>query len=248
MSTSPSNSHRRLKHATRRTRARASVDQTPVRKHRVFLVDGHPVTREGLISLIHREDDLEICGAVGSPAEAISSIQATQPDLLITDMSIPGRNGIEFLKDIHAVLPTLPVLVLSMHDETFYAERALRSGARGYLMKDAPPEKLMEVLRLILNGGSFVSPRISARLVDAAIGRRPRGSNSPIEKLSDREFEVFQHIGNGRSTKEIAGTLHLSPKTVDVHRGRIKQKLQIRDAISLLHHAVRWVETQCPQG
>jgi DNA-binding NarL/FixJ family response regulator len=142
------------------------------------------VTREGLISLINREDDLEVCGAVGSPAEAISNIQSTRPDMMITDMSIPGRNGIEFLKDIHAVLPALPILVLSMHDETFYAERALRSGARGYLMKEASPEKLMEVIRSVLTGGSFVSPQISARLVDAAIGRRPRGSNSPIEKLA----------------------------------------------------------------
>jgi len=247
MSTPPSNSPRRAKHATRRTRTRSATESS-IRKHRIFLVEGHPVTREGLISLINREDDLEVCGAVGSPAEAISNIQSSRPDMMITDMSIPGRNGIEFLKDIHAVLPALPILVLSMHDETFYAERALRSGARGYLMKEASPEKLMEVIRSVLIGGSFVSPQISARLVDAAIGRRPRGSNSPIEKLSDREFEVFQHIGNGKSTKEIAGTLHLSPKTVDVHRGRIKQKLQIRDAISLLHHAVRWVETQCPQG
>ena len=247
MSTPPSNNPRRAKHATRRTRLRATAPSS-IQKSRIFLVDGHPVTREGLISVINREEELEVCGAVGSPAEAISAIQGTQPDMMITDMSIPGRNGIEFLKDIHAVLPALPILVLSMHDETFYAERALRSGARGYLMKEASLEKLMEVMRLILSGGSFVSPQISARLVDAAIGRRPRGSNSPIEKLSDREFEVFQHIGNGKSTKEIAGTLHLSPKTVDVHRGRIKQKLQIRDAISLLHHAVRWVETQCPQG
>ncbi len=247
MSTSESNSPRRAKHLTRRTRARSNPAAS-IRKFRIFLVDGHPVTREGLSTLIQRETDLEVCGAVGSPAEAVSAIQATQPDMMITDMSIPGRNGIEFIKDIHAVLPALPILVLSMHDETFYAERALRSGARGYLMKEASPQKLMEVIRLILSGGSFVSPQISARLVDAAIGRRPRGSNSPIEKLSDREFEVFQHIGNGKSTKEIAGTLHLSPKTVDVHRGRIKQKLQIRDAISLLHHAVRWVETQCPQG
>ena len=247
MRTPQSTPPRRAKHATRRTRAQAST-ASPIKKYRIFVVDGHPVTRAGLASLIHQEEDLEVCGAVGSPSEAISAIQATHPDMMITDMSIPGRNGIEFLKDIHAVLPALPILVLSMHDETFYAERALRSGARGYLMKEATPEKLMEVIRLILNGGSFVSPQISARLVDAAIGRRPRGPNSPIEKLSDREFEVFQHIGNGRSTKEIAGTLHLSPKTVDVHRGRIKQKLQIRDAISLLHHAVRWVETQCPQG
>ena len=247
MSPPPSNNPRRAKHATRRTRTRASTPSS-IRKCRIFVVDGHPVTREGLISVINREEDLEVCGAVGSPAEAISAIQGTHPDMMISDMSIPGRNGIEFLKDIHAVLPALPILVLSMHDETFYAERALRSGARGYLMKESSLEKLMEVIRLILTGGSFVSPQISARLVDAAIGRRPRGSNSPIEKLSDREFEVFQHIGNGKSTKEIAGTLHLSPKTVDVHRGRIKQKLQIRDAISLLHHAVRWVETQCPQG
>jgi len=247
MNTPKSKNSRRSKRLTRRTRTRAIIPSS-ILKCRVFLVDSHPVTREGLISVINREENLEVCGAVGSTAEAISAIQGTHPDMMITDMSIPGHNGIEFLKDIHALVPALPILVLSMHDETFYAERALRSGARGYLMKAASLEKLVEVMRLILSGGSFVSPQISARLVDAAIGRRPRGSNSPIESLSDREFEVFQHIGNGKSTKEIAGTLHLSPKTVDVHRGRIKQKLQIRDAISLLHHAVRWVETQCPQG
>ena len=138
--TTPPNAPRRLKHAARRTRMRASNSNgngngTLVSKYRIFLVEGHPVTREGLISLIQREEDLEICGAVSSPAEAISAIQASKPDMMITDMSIPGRNGIEFLKDIHAVLPSLPVLVLSMHDETFYAERALRSGARGYLIR-----------------------------------------------------------------------------------------------------------------
>src|SRR5262249_54788031 len=125
-----------------------------------------------------------------------------------------------------------------------YAERALRAGARGYLMKDAGSAKVLEIIRLLLNGRSYVSPAMSARLLDAVTGRRPRGSSSPIEKLSDREFEVFRLLGCGNSTKEIAEQLNLSPKTVDVHRGRIKGKLQLKDATSLLHHAIRWVESQ----
>src|SRR6185503_9620562 len=135
-------------------------------------------------------------------------------------------------------------LVLSMHDEMLYAERALRAGARGYLMKDAGSAKVLEVIRVVLSGQSFVSPQMAARLLDAVTGRRPRGSTSPIEKLSDREFEVFRLLGGGKSTKDVAKELHLSPKTVDVHRGRIKEKLGLKDASSLIHHAVRWVETQ----
>ena len=131
-----------------------------------------------------------------------------------------------------------------MHDEMLHAERALRAGARGYLMKDAGAAKVLEVSRLVLSGQSYVSPQVAARLLDAVTGRRPRGSASPIEKLSDREFEVFRLLGCGKSTKEIAKALSVSPKTVDVHRGRIKEKLQLKDATSLLHHAVRWVETQ----
>ena len=167
---------------------------------------------------------------------------------MVTDMTMPGRSGIEFLKDVHAMMPELPMLVLSMHDEMLYAERALRAGARGYLMKDAGSAKVMEVIRLVLNGQAYVSPQMSARLLDAATGRRPRGSNSPIEKLSDREFEVFRLLGSGKRTKEIANAMHLSPRTVEVHRERIKNKLQIKDATGLLHHAVRWVEAQAVQG
>ena len=216
--------------------------------HRILLVDDHPMTREGLATIINREADLQTCGEASNPAEAMSLLAKSKPDLLLTDMTMPGRSGIEFLKDVHAMLPEVPILVLSMHDELLYAERALRAGARGYLMKDAGSAKVIEVIRLVLSGKSYVSPQMSARLLDAVTGRRPRGSTSPIEKLSDREFEIFQLLGSGETTKEIAHTLHLSPKTVDVHRAHIKEKLQLKDSPSLIHHAVRWVETQAARS
>lgn len=220
----------------------------PPAKRRVLLVDDHPVTRGGLAEIIRRQPDLEMCCEAGNPAEAMAGLARTPPDLMISDMTMPGRSGIEFIKDVHAMMPGLPILVLSMHDETLYAERALRAGARGYLMKDAGAAKLLEVIRFVLSGQSYVSPQMAARILDVMTGRRPRGSNSPIEKLSDREFEVFHLLGSGKSTKEVAEALHLSPKTVDVHRGRIKEKLQIKDASSLIHQAVRWVETQAGQS
>ena len=242
------------KHATSRARSALRTAELKtaathgLAKRRVLLVDDHPMTREGLAAIINRQPDLEVCGEASNAAEAMSELSKSQPDLMVTDMTMPGRSGIEFLKDVHALMPGLPMLVLSMHDEMLYAERALRSGARGYLMKDAGSAKVMEVIRLVLNGQPYVSPQMSARLLDAATGRRPRGSSSPIEKLSDREFEVFHLLGSGKRTKEIASTMHLSPRTVEVYRERIKNKLQIKDATSLLHHAVRWVETQPVQG
>jgi len=230
-----------------RKEARTSASlRTP--KGRILLVDDHPMTREGLAANINRQPDLEVCGEVSNPAEAISALARLVPDLMVTDMTMPGRSGIEFIKDVHAMQPELPILVLSMHDEMLYAERALRAGARGYLMKDAGSAKFLEAIRLVLSGQSYVSPQMSARLLDVVTGRRPRGSTSPIEKLSDREFEVFRLLGSGKNTKEVAKALNLSPKTVDVHRGRIKEKLQLKDAASLIHHAVRWVETQAAQS
>jgi DNA-binding NarL/FixJ family response regulator len=223
--------------------AKVPAATKPARR-RIFLVDDHPMTREGLAANINRQPDLEVCGEAGNPAEAITALPKLGPDLMVTDMTMPGRSGLEFIKDIHALFPNLPILVLSMHDELLHAERALRAGARGYLMKDAGSAKLLEVIRLVLAGQTYVSPQMSARLLDAIAGRRPRGSTSPIEKLSDREFEVFRLLGSGKSTKEVAAALHLSPKTVDVHRGRIKEKLELKDASSLIHHAVRWVETE----
>jgi len=215
-----------------------------VTKRRIMLVDDHPMTREGLAAIINRQPDLQVCCEANNPAEAMSHLANHQPDLMVTDMTMPGRSGIEFVKDVHALRPELPILVLSMHDEMLYAERALRAGARGYLMKDAGSAKVLEVIRLVLTGQAYVSPQMSARLLEAVTGQRPRGSTSPIEKLSDREFEVFRLLGCGKSTKEVANELNLSSKTVDVHRGRIKEKLQIKDAASLIHYAVRWVETQ----
>ena len=213
-------------------------------KYRVLLVDDHPMTREGLAAIVNRQADLEVCGEASNPAEAMSALPQARPDLLVTDMTMPGRSGIEFLKDVHAMLPGLPILVLSMHDELLYAERALRAGARAYLMKDAGSAKVLEAIRQVLSGQAYVSPQIAARLLDGMTGHHPRGATSPVEKLSDREFEVFQLLGSGRSTKEIAAALHLSPKTVDVHRGRIKDKLELPTATALIHQAVRWVEAQ----
>lgn len=229
---------------------RSSADAAsspPPSKHRILLVDDHPMTREGLVSVINSQSDLEVCCQASNPAEAMSRLQKVTPDLLVTDMTMPGRGGLEFVKDVHAILPDLPILVFSMHDEMMHAKRALRAGARGYLVKDAGAAKALEVIRLILSGNTYVSPAISARLLDAMTGRRPRGSHSPIEKLSDREFEVFRLLGSGKSTKEVAQTLNLSPKTVDVHRANIKAKLQIKDSVGLLHFAVRWVEAQSGQ-
>jgi DNA-binding NarL/FixJ family response regulator len=244
------------KRATGRTRAApAGKGEEPQAKpagktarRRILLVDDHPLTSEGLAGVINREADLEVCGLAGNPAEAMAALARVKPDLLVTDMTMPGRSGIEFLKDVHAQWPGLPMLVLSMHDEMLYAERALRAGARGYLMKDAGSAKVLEVIRLVLSGQRYVSPQISARLLDRAAGSRSPGSISPMEQLSDREFEVFRLLGSGKSTKEVAKALNLSPKTVDVHRSRIKEKLQLKDATSLFHHAVRWVEAQAAQG
>jgi DNA-binding NarL/FixJ family response regulator len=187
---------------------------------------------------------LAVCAEAGDPAAAARELAKASPDLVLTDITMPGRSGLEFIKDLKAAHPDLPILVVSMHDELIYAERALRAGARGYIMKEAGGEALLAAVRKVLGGEIYVSPRMAAKILDSLSGRRPRGSSSPIEKLSDREFEVFQLIGHGKTTREIAAQLHLSPKTVDVHRGHIKEKLELRDATALVRHAVRWVETQ----
>jgi len=217
-------------------------------RKKLLLVDDHPMTRLGMAQLINKQPDLEVCGEAGNPAEALDQIARGGADLLVTDLTMPGRSGVEFIKDIAALHPTLPILIVSMHDEFIYAERALRAGARGYIMKEAGGENLLAAIRQVLSGQVYVSPRMSAVILENVSGRKPRGSHSPIEKLSDREFEVFQLIGQGLTTKAIAKQLGLSPKTVDVHREHIKEKLEISDAASLIRHAVRWVETQETPG
>ena len=223
----------------------ASPDSTPApSKKRILLVDDHPFMRVGLASLIDRQPDLMVCGEAGNPTEAFKELARCKPDLVLTDLTMPGRSGLEFVKDLKAAEPQLTILVISMHDEVVHAERALRAGARGYIMKEAGGENLLTAIRQVLRGEVYVSPRMSARFLENMSGARPRGSTSPIEKLTDREFEIFQLIGQGKSTREIAAQLHLSTKTVDVHRSHIKEKLDLKDVTALIRHAVRWVETQ----
>lgn len=212
-------------------------------KRRVLLVDDHPFMRAGLAQLIDRQSDLAVCGEAGEPAAALRQIAANRPDVVLTDLTMPGRSGLEFIKDLKAQYPELTILVVSMHDEAIYAERALRAGAKGYIMKEAGGENLLAAIRSVLRGEVYVSPQQSARILNDLSSRRPRGSGSPIEKLTDREFEIFRLIGQGKSTRDIAEQLHLSPKTVDVHRSHIKEKLELKDATALVRHAVRWIES-----
>ncbi len=220
----------------------------PSARRRILLVDDHPFMRAGLGQLIDCQPDLVVGSEAGNPAEALQVLARQRPDLILTDLTMPGRSGLEFIKDLRAAHPEIPILVVSMHDEAVYAERALRAGARGYIMKEAGGENLLGAIRQVLRGEIYVSHKMSARILEAVSSRRPRGSSSPIEQLTDREFEVFQLIGQGKGTREIAAELHLSPKTVDVHRSHVKEKLGLRDATALIRHAVRWVETRPPEA
>lgn len=214
-------------------------------RKRIFIVDDHPMMRDGLRALISGESDLEVCGEADDALPALEQIAKLKPDLIIVDITLRSTSGLELLKDLHHRAPSVPALVISMHDESLYAERVLRAGGRGYVMRQEGGKKLMEAIRHVLSGPTFVSPKISARILDAFSGHRSEGS-SPVEQLTNREFEVFQLIGGGLSTKDIAARLHVSAKTVEVHRGNIKQKLNVGTAPELIRFAVRWVESQKP--
>jgi len=214
-------------------------------KKKIFIVDDHPMMRDGLAQMIGNEPDLSVCGEAADAPEALAQIEKVKPDLAIVDITLRSSSGLELIKDLQIRLPNVAILVISMHDESLYAERVLRAGGRGYIMKQEGGKKLMEAIRHVLSGQTYISPKISAKIVDAFSGRRPAGS-SPVETLTDREFEVFQLIGQGRSTKEIADKLHVSAKTVEVHRVNIKHKLNVATAPELIHFAVRWAESQKP--
>ena len=185
-----------------------------------------------------------VCGEAEKTNEAMEKINALKPDLVLADITLPDKNGLELIKDAQALLPGLAVLVISMHDESLYAERVLRAGGRGYIMKQEGGKKLMQAIRQVLNGQIYVSEKMSAKIPKSFSGRRGDAGASPLEKLTDREFEVFQLVGHGKGTKEIAAQLRLSAKTVEVHRLNIKKKLNLQTAAELIRHAVRWVEGQ----
>ena len=209
----------------------------------IIVVDDHPLMREGLFQVISAEPGLKVIGSVGTTQEAISLIDVEPPDLVITDLSLPGRNGLELIKDLSSTHPELPVIVMSMHDELLYAERVLRAGGRGYVTKGAPPERLLDAIHTVLGGDIFASQTVTNHFLRSLAGGKGKaGSNSPLECLTDREIEVFELIGQARSNHEIASLLRISPRTVDAHRAHIREKLDLEDANELTRHAIRWVE------
>lgn len=214
----------------------------PERKQ-IFIVDDHPVFREGLVGLVKREADLAVCGEADNAPQALAGIEHLKPDLVLLDIGLPGKSGLELTKDLRAMLPAIAVLIISMHDETLYAERVLRAGGRGYIMKQEGPEKILQAIRHVLDGQIFVSGKMSGRILDALSNPRAK-TVSPIAQLTDREFEVFQLIGRGKDSHAIAEQLHLSVKTVDTHRGRIKEKLELKSGTELICYAARWMEAQ----
>jgi len=215
----------------------------PASRKRLLILDDHPMMREGLAQLINHESDLTVCGEAGTAQEAIELIAKQKPDLVLADISLPDKSGLEVIKEIQTFHPGLEVLVISMHEESLYAQRVLRAGARGYIMKQEGGKKLMEAIRRVLGGHIYVSDKISATLLESFSAQSGK-SKSPIEQLSDREFEILQLLGQGKGTSDIAAHLRLSVKTVDAHRANIKRKLNLQTAAELMRYAVRWVETQ----
>jgi DNA-binding NarL/FixJ family response regulator len=221
----------------------ASVQSTPPKK-RVAIVDDHTMMREGLKQFIDAEPDMEVCWAAASVAEAMSSLERSRPDMMTVDITLPGRNGLELIKDVLALAPGLPILVISMHDEALYAQRVLKCGAKGYIMKDAPHDDLMAALRRVVAGKVWLSGDMSEEILNAFSGGKPRRQVDSVHKLSDREFEVFQLLADGKSTHQIADALNISTKTVDVHKSHIREKLELEDSSAVLRHAIRWAETK----
>jgi len=221
-----------------------NVKKKSAPKTKVLIVDDHPMMRQGLAQLITNEPDLTVCAEAENARQAMEAIAAGKPDLVLVDITLPDKNGIELIKDIHALHPELRVLVISMHDESLFAERVLRAGARGYIMKQEGGKKLMLAVSHVLSGQVYVSEKMSAKILEIFSGRRSEAAHSPIERLTDREFEVLQLVGQGKGTRQIAQLLHVSVKTVEVHRLHIKEKLKLEDSPSLVRYAVRWVESQ----
>jgi DNA-binding NarL/FixJ family response regulator len=214
------------------------------RLRKVFIVDDHPMMREGLAQMIGNQPDLEVCGEASDAHEALEKINSLKPDLVLTDLTLPGKNGLELIKDIKTMLPQALVLVISMHDETLYVERVLRAGGRGYIMKQEGGKKIAQAIRQVLDGQIWVSEKMSAKILEIFSGHGAEVAASSVEKLTDREFEVFQLIGQGLETKQLADKLHLSTKTIEVHRANIKAKLKLNSMAKLIRYAVRWVESQ----
>jgi len=210
-------------------------------KRKVLIVDDHPIVRDGLASLINHENDLEVCGQAEEAPEALKAVSELKPDVAIVDISLKSSDGIELTKSIKARAPRLPVIVFSIHEESTYAERALRAGAQGYLMKEVVSEKIIAAIRTVLTGEIYVSNTMAKRLLRKLASGKAATLSAPMDSLSDRELEVFRLIGRGYKVSKIAQCLHLSTKTVETYRARIKGKISLADADELLQYAIKWV-------
>ncbi len=225
------------------TAKKRTPSEDSTHQRRVLLVDDHPIVRQGLAKLIEQEHDLTVCGEAEDTAGAMRLIEQLTPDLAIIDLTLKDASGLELVKQVKAQHEELPILVLSMHDESLYAPRALRAGAKGYIMKQEAPESVVTAIRRILGGDVYLSERMTSQMLSHAASGKPMTAVSPIDKLSDRELEVFELIGHGLSTREIAERIHRSVKTIESHREHIKEKLDLANATALTQRAVQWVES-----
>ena len=210
------------------------------RKRTIFLVDDHPIMRDGISQLINQQADLEVCGQASSAPEALNALNRIEPDMMLVDISLTGMDGIELIKIVKKRKGRLPMLVLSMHAEALYAERAIRAGAKGYVMKHASAETLLAAIRKVLAGKIYLSSAMTEKLLEKATHADLAGNESPVAGLSDRELEIFKLIGHGLRPQRISEELNLSVKTVETYYSRIKQKLNIKDAAELLQLAIAW--------
>jgi DNA-binding NarL/FixJ family response regulator len=209
-------------------------------KYSVLLVDDHPIVRQGLALLIDREADLSVCGEAEGAHTAFHAIETLHPDIVVLDISLSGPDGLDVLKEIRMKSAALPVLILSMHDESIYAERAMRAGANGYIMKQEATEKVLVAIRRILQGDVYLSDRLTKTMLQQFVRGGPPANSSPLLNLTDRELEVFRLIGEGHGTRRIADELHLSVKTIESYQAHIKEKLALRNARELVQHAIEW--------
>lgn len=219
-------------------------DKIDGNKAKILIVDDHPLVREGLADLVNKEKDLVVCGQAEDAYQAMEAIRELKPDMAIVDISLKETSGLELIKDIKIQHPGMPVLTLSMHEESVYAERALRAGAKGYIMKREATKKVVTAIRKVLRGQLYLSEKMTTRLVRKFVDGKPEAGTSPIDRLTDRELEVFSLLGRGNGTRQISEQLHLSVKTIETYRSRIKEKLNLTSASELLQHAFQWVNSE----
>jgi DNA-binding NarL/FixJ family response regulator len=211
---------------------------------RIVIVDDHPLFRKGLQELLHSDGGFGVCGEAGNASEAMDVIRRMCPDLVVVDLSLPGANGIELIKNIRAEFPKLPILVLSMHDESLYALRAMRAGADGYVMKHEAMANVVDAIHEVFNGRPYLSPAMAAQVITKFAHRRAEGEVDAVERLSDRELEILELIGKGNEVRQIAKLLHLSPKTVETHRAHIKDKLDLKNSREVARFALQWLQAR----